>query len=324
MSIKTVLEKLLHNWPRKILCLVVAIFLYIFHQTSLIDKKNFVVPLVVEENGIVMHVQQIPSSITISVKANSDDISNIHASDFKAKIDLSDIVEDGVFDVPVNIDISDSVKQLETLEIKVKPSDRMSVKVEQKIAKFIPLEASISGEPAHGYKVESVILDPSTVCVVGPGSIVNNIKTIPTDKVTVNNAEVNFATETKYLAINKLISVQDKGPYTATVVISAQETKKIFNDVPVLPSLLAENLMIDGNIASVSVTLSGTIPVLEDYYIPKSAVAVDLSNITEPGEYELPLIVSLPSSIKVDNLSVDKVLVKIVEKEELSEQPKQE
>ena len=55
MNTKHLLDKILDKWPAKVICLVIAIFLYFFHQASLIDSKTVVVPLQIIENGIVMH-----------------------------------------------------------------------------------------------------------------------------------------------------------------------------------------------------------------------------------------------------------------------------
>ena len=70
MSIRQLIEKILNKWPAKIICFLLAIFLYVFHQVSLVEKKSFVVPLRVTENGMVSHVSQIPSSVSVVVRAN--------------------------------------------------------------------------------------------------------------------------------------------------------------------------------------------------------------------------------------------------------------
>lgn len=312
-------EKLLTNWPVKLICLVVAIFIYIFHQTSLVERKNFVVPLEVIEDGQVMNVDSIPNSITLSVRALSDDMSDIHTEDFSAKLDLSTIAESGEFDVPIQVTISDSLKKLESLEIRIRPSSTIKVKVEEKIVKFIPLEASVSGEPASGYSVESVTLEPSSVSVVGPSSIVNKIEKLYTDKVLVSNAKTNFSTEVNYLSINKMILVEDKGPYKATVVISPLPLTKTYENVSISPINLNENYVLNENLPSATITVDGTVPTLENYELSKNAVYVDFSQISSEGSYELPVSVYFPSSLRfsVKSISPQSVKVNIVKKYEI-------
>ena len=58
MNKKRLLDKILDNWPAKVICLIIAIFLYFFHQASLIDSKTFVVPLQIIENGMVWEYEK--------------------------------------------------------------------------------------------------------------------------------------------------------------------------------------------------------------------------------------------------------------------------
>ena len=319
MKIKQFTDKLLHNWPIKLLCLVVAIFLYIFHQASLVEHKNFVVPLKIIENGQVTHIQQVPDTITISVRALPEDISNIHQSDFEAILDLSTLTDAGEYTIPVIVNIKDKLKELEALEISIKPDPSIKIKVEKKIVKYIPLKASVSGEPAFGYQVESVQLEPSTACVIGPESIVNKITELYTDKVVVNNAEVNFTSEVLYLPVNKFIKVLEPGPFKATVIITPIPSTKVYSDVPVMPFYLAENLLLDGTISTINLSVSGTMPVLENYVPGKSVLQADLSEITEPGEYDVPVSVYLPSYLTLDSLSQETVHVKVISLSETEE-----
>lgn len=315
MNIKQITDKLLYNWPIKLICLIVAIFLYIFHQTSLVERKNFVVPLQVIENGQVMNVDSVPTSVTLSVRALSDDVSDIHINDFTALLDLSSISESGEYEIPIKVSISDNLKKFESLEIRIRPSSTVKVKVEEKIVKFIPLEASVSGEPASGYFVESLILEPSSVSVVGPASIVEKIEKLYTDKVLVSNAKTNFSTEVNYFPLNKKILVSDTGPYKATVVISPMPFTKTYEKIAISALNLSENLELISNIPEGTLIVDGTVPFLENYNLPKNAMQVDLSKISEPGEYELPVNVNVSSNLSVKSFSPKTIAIKIVEKQ---------
>ena len=97
MSKRSLIERLLDKWPAKIICLIISIFLYIFHQTSVIDKRNIAVPLKIVENGLVMHVGKVPSSISVVVRGNNSDIKSVVPSDFEATVTIDDIT-DGKYD----------------------------------------------------------------------------------------------------------------------------------------------------------------------------------------------------------------------------------
>ena len=93
MNRKTLIEKLLDRWYIKVICLIVAIFLYIFHQASLIEKKTFTIPLHIVENGIVQHVGNIQNSVALVIRTNPENMKSIYNSDIKATINLDTITE---------------------------------------------------------------------------------------------------------------------------------------------------------------------------------------------------------------------------------------
>ena len=83
MNTKHLLDKILDKWPSKVICLVIAIFLYFFHQASLIDSKTFVVPLQIIEDGMVMHVGSVPGSVSVVVRASDETIKSVSPQIYK-------------------------------------------------------------------------------------------------------------------------------------------------------------------------------------------------------------------------------------------------
>ena len=146
MSIRQLIEKILNKWPAKIICFLLAIFLYVFHQVSLVEKKSFVVPLNVIENGMVSHVSQIPSTVSVVVKANSNAVNTITPSDITATLDLDDITDVGKYELPVNIKISDRLMEFDPLEIRVSP-EHISTKIEIKKARFVKIKPTLEPIP---------------------------------------------------------------------------------------------------------------------------------------------------------------------------------
>ena len=109
MNKKRLLDKILDNWPAKVICLIIAIFLYFFHQASLIDSKTFVVPLQIIENGMVMHVGNIPDSVSIVVRASDETIKSVLPTDISASVSLDTITKKGTYKLPVKITLSESL-----------------------------------------------------------------------------------------------------------------------------------------------------------------------------------------------------------------------
>ena len=144
--------------------------------------------------------------------------------------------------------------------------------------------------------------------------IVNSIEHIYTTRINVSNAETNFSTETSYQKTNKLISIMDEENFRATVSVKPVVMERDFTDINVEVLNLDDELEISGDLPLVSIKLSGSMPVLEDYILSKHAVQVNLRDVDQPGTYELPLRYVLPSNLNLIEKSDDELTLTIVRK----------
>ena len=308
-------EKILDKWPVKVCCLIIAICLYLFHQASLTEKRAFVIPLTLVEEGAVIHTGDYNSTVTVSVRANIEELSSVHSNQLQAYVNLNNIVENGEYNLPVNVKVSDELLTFDPFEIKVKP-EYITIKVENKSLKYIPLEASIVGEPAHGYEITEVELTPSFVEVTGPESLVQNTQKIYLEKIDVSGfaKEETFFVQNK--SLNKLITITEKGPYEVQVKIEPKIMERTIENIPVQISGLRENFYLKDDVLPVWVTLEGTVPSLENYTPTKRFVNLDLQKIKEPGEYDLPLSFNIPSYFEMIDSSDEIVHITVLAKEE--------
>ena len=315
MNTKRLRDKILDKWPAKVICLVIAIFLYIFHQASLIDSKTIVVPLQISENGIVMHVGSTPGSVSLVVRADEEVIKNLQTTDIIASIDLDTITKKGTYELPVRITLSENLLAYDPFEVRLK-DDSVTIDVDRKAIKYVPLVPSIVGEVAHGYEIDSISMSPSTVEVAGPESVVEATEQIYTTRLNVSNAETNFSAETSYQSINKLLTVLDEGPFKAEVTVKPVVMERLFENVEVELLNLDPRFTIKGELPLVSIKLSGTMPVLENYILTKHAVQINMREVTEPGEYTLPLRYVLPANLQLIEKSDEELTLTIIRKTE--------
>ena len=232
MNTKHLLDEILDKWPAKVICLIVAIFLYFFHQASIIDSKTLVVPLKILENGVVMQVGSAPKSVSVVVRGSAEDIKLVDPSEITAYVSVDDITQKGQYTLPVQLSLSDALLVLDPFEVKLK-DENLTLYVDRKAIKYVPLMPSVVGEVAHGYEVESITMNPSTIEITGPESVINSTQSVYTTRVNVSNAETNFTVETSYQNLSSIITVVDEGPYKATVTVVPVEMEKDFKDVEV-------------------------------------------------------------------------------------------
>ena len=316
MIIKQLIDKLRENLHVKAFCLLIAILIYVFHQVSIVESKVLVIPLNVVENGAVLNVGELPSSITIKVRTDVNNISHILNSDIKATVNLDNIQFPGDYEVPVSINISNKLKEMDPLEISVKP-EIVKVSVERKAVKYVAVEPSIVGEVAYGYTIDKIEVDPSFVQVRGPESVLKYLNTIPTTSVNVSNAKTTFSTSAENLQINQKYTIMHKGEYKVTIVISPLTSEKEYPNIPIDIINLNNELEVSNDLGTANVTLYGDLPKLDKFNPSKDFVYVDLSKIQEPGDYELPVSIKQNSNFELKNINVKKVKLHIIENIEL-------
>ena len=213
---------------------------------------------------------------------------------------------------------------LETFECRSK-TDSVNVLLDEKILRYIPVEVAPSGAPAYGYKISRFDVSPETVKVVGPSRIVKKTKQIYTKKVIVDGAAKSFSLETKLDAgSNTKIKVLPEGDFKVTVIIEPlEETRKFEKIVPEIINL-SENLEISDEIPKISFSAAGTVLSLDSFNPESNTVFVDLKDIFEPGEYELPVEIIVPAGISVENKSAETLFLKVAQKPETDSSAKPE
>ena len=314
MNTKHLLDKILDKWLAKVVCLVIAIFLYWFHTASLIESKTFVIPLQIIEDGMVMHVGSAPGSVTVVVRAGEESIKSVLASDISASINLNSITQKGSYKLPVKLTLAESLLKYDPLEVKIK-DESITIDVDRKAIKYVPIVPSIVGEVAHGYEIDTITMSPSTIEISGPESLVNATEQIYTTRLNVSNAETNFSTETSYQQMNKLITVLDEGPFMAEVTVKPVTMERMFDSIAIEVLNLDSHLEIEGELPLVNIKLSGTMPVLENYILSRHAVQLNMRDITGPGTYEIPLRYVIPANLQLIEKSDEEISVTVIQKQ---------
>ncbi len=316
-------NKILDKWPVKVACLIIAIAFYVFHQSSLTEKRSFAIPLQLIEDGAVIHTGDYASTVTVNIKANTEQASSVHSNQLKAYVNLNDISKSGEYTLPVHVKVADEISTFDPFEIKVKP-EFIKLKVENKDLKYIYVEPSVIGEPEHGYTLEDIIVTPNNVQITGPKSIVENTSKIYTERVDIDGLAQKQSFIVGLYELNKMLTVKDTHSIEVTVVIEPKPMDRLFDDFEITVNGLNDSLyIIDGN-PLISFELSGTMPVLESYEPSKRIASINLRNITEEGEYEVPVNYSIPPYLSLKESSQTTVKLNLAKKVENLEENQDE
>ncbi|MCQ2578462.1 MAG: CdaR family protein [Treponema sp.] len=316
MKVNQLIDRFTHNWPQKLVCFVFALFLYLFYHMSQVDRKTIVIPLKVYDQGEVMLVSNIPSSVKLTVRADKNNISSIKNSDFTASINLNYLTESGNFRVPVVLVVSDSISALDPLEVKMSP-EVIDVTVDKRITKPVSVEVQSFGETAHGYMLSNISVNPPFVNVTGPASIVNTLDSFKTSTVDLSDATKTFSKRVSIQNTNKVISLENVSDYSVTAEFEPVISEKNIEAVKLIPMYLNDRFEIVSEIPLFFARISGPLLTLESF--KPEYINLNLSFITEAGDIEVPVNFNVPRGIEVVEKSADIIIISVVERPEAVE-----
>jgi YbbR domain-containing protein len=199
----------------------------------------------------------------------------------------------------------------------VPPKARVTIPVEQRFGyRDVSVRVVITGEVASGYWISNIVVDPSTVTVVGGPSALNKIPGfVETSEVDVSNATEDI-TERVALTLPPGVSVVQPenqagsaGGVLVTVDVAAIEGGQTVQR-PVTFQGLRETRWAVASPPQVDVILSGPLPRLNALTIRDVKVIADLFGL-DPGVHKVKLTVVVPEGLRVENILPDTIEVEI-------------
>ena len=312
MKIKPLLEKLKENWPAKALCVVIACLFYLFNRYTSLEQKSVPVTLKVLQEGEMVSSTHIPSSVSVTIRTSAENISKITAENILAQLDLSWITQEGTYDVPISIDLPSNIVEMNPLQVTVYP-EKVKVRLERNTSAAVKIEPVFAGVPAEGYALDGFQTDPEYVLVYGPRSIAQSVESIATEPIEIDAKKASFKQKAKLANINRLIKVMDQEECEVKVNIDYQDGIQEFKNL----SVFLKNIPADFECESKaygSITLKGPRLIMEDWTPNPDTLSADLSEITAPGEYTLPVSVLIPQEFHLESVSVETIRVAVKER----------
>lgn len=171
-----------HNWRLKLVALVLAVLIWMFVNGMTNDRRVLqAIPLEVRTRPGVTLLQQTPLMVDVVVRGTREDIRQISRDDLLAVLDLSNEERTGELERRLG---TGSVRHPRWVQpVEVVPG-RATVVVDEMAEQDIDIEPQLTGQPARGFELAAVEVDPPVVRVVGPRSrlaALQEIQTLPID-----------------------------------------------------------------------------------------------------------------------------------------------
>jgi len=174
--------------------------------------------------------------------------------------------------------------------------------------KSIAVNPSVIGSPASGYKISRIVTEPATVRAFGDLDVLGNIYYLETEPIDISGMKKTY-TQTVNIVHGNNISL---GAASVTVVVQIEpiSTASFTRDLVYTQNLLA-TLKCDLPDVDIDVEVSGSETAINGMAANDIIPYIDCSGIKEPGEYTLPLQVTLPANVSVVNIRPAEITVTI-------------
>ncbi|GAB6183024.1 CdaR family protein [Thermodesulfovibrio hydrogeniphilus] len=190
----TLRKILTENITIKIISVALAVFLWFFVTFKGQTETSLEIPLEFKNTPSEMEIlKQSVKKITVSISARERIFREISRAEIRVIVDLSN-VKYGENSIPIT---RSSIKLPRGIEIlRIEPSV-VKVFMDKKERKTVPVRAVVTGNPAQGFILSSVEVNPSSITIEGAKSELDRIRVLKTEPVDIEGINENLTTQVK-------------------------------------------------------------------------------------------------------------------------------
>ncbi|MDR2807915.1 MAG: hypothetical protein LBB43_02790 [Spirochaetaceae bacterium] len=288
---KALLNTITENWIIKVLCIALAILLFIFHQVGSLGERFFSVPLLVETREGMIPASTYPHMVRVSLRGDTTKIGILIEEDIEAYLDLTKYTQAGSYKAQVQMRKRGNAIGLTPLEINVEPMT-VTLDLDYNVSKTVPISANIQGVVKEGYELVSYSLNPMQVQVYGPSRLIGNLTSLSTENIDIEERTEDFSVMIAVMNKDPLLVIRDAHVEFRS---SIREIGTVVNfDIPITISRLDKSFVVTTNINSAKVEFEGAREDLEKWKAPPEFLIADCTAITAPGTYTVRLSIPNP------------------------------
>ena len=299
MNVPKLFVKAVRNWPAKVLSLALAIILFIFQRMITLETRFFSVPLVIENLNSMVPSSSYPRMIRVNLRGESNSIYSFLDDDVEVYVDMERVNVPGTYVVPVQWRRKGTAQITQPMQISVDPLE-ITLSLDYRISKLVPVVASFSGQVETGYNMTSYTLNPTQIVIDGPAELMNGVSEVFTDQIDLSGRISDFSITAAILQRDPLIVIRGNGVTEFRGTITQVIPVRNIQNVPIVITGLREDLTGVLDIRSASIRLEGSSRnTVEAFVPPWDFLSVDCSEIEEPGIYTLSVSARIAENLRV-------------------------
>jgi len=308
LSINKLFAKAVRNWPAKVLSLTLAIILFVFHRMITLETRFFSVPIAIENLNSMVPSSSYPRMIRVSLRGEANSIYSVLEDDVEVYVDMDGFTDPGTYTVPVEWRRKTAAQITQPMQISVDPVE-ITLSVDHRISKFVPIIADFTGQVETGYNMTSYTLNPTQIVIDGPAALMDGISEVFTEQIDLSGRVSDFNITAAILQRDPLIVIRGNGVTEFRGTITQIIPVRNIQNVPIAVTGLREDFTGELDIRSASIRLEGSNRNTVEAFVPSPGfLSVDCSEIEEPGIYTLSVFARIAENLRV---RVDPVEVNI-------------
>lgn len=294
MNSRGTLERLLANWPAKIISLAAAFILFIFYRVNTMQERFFSVPLEVSPPPGLAIAETYPQNVRVTLRGEVTGIYPILEQDIQARVDFGPFHTEGTFRLPVKVERRGSALDVEPLAVRVEPAE-ITFKLERQIERSLEVVPNVVGTPVHGFELVQQSVSPNVVKVRGPRSQLANLKSLATEEIDLTGRTEDFSATARISVGSPLIQLPGGRTVEFHGAIREAIGIRSFEGIDIITIDLAAGLRPDSELPRGSIKLQGSQTAVESLLPDRVRLVVDCSEIELPGAYPLETRPDIPA-----------------------------
>jgi hypothetical protein len=208
--------------------------IFVLNRMNNLEERIFSLPLeVILPEGYVI-AEPLRDQVLVSVKGEEEgDIRAATPGEYRAYVDLTGVVEEGRFTMPVRYGRRDGLAPATTFIDSVEPQT-VSVTLEPVAERMLPVQATLSGQPEEGYFLAEYTVTPSLVKIRGPKSLVDQVDQIATQEISLIGVSGDYKTRANLVQDDPLITLLGVSHVEFYGAIRKRIVTRDFRDVPIV------------------------------------------------------------------------------------------
>ena len=184
----------------------------------------------------------------------------------------------------------------------------ITVDVDTKISKTLPIKVVLQGTPGEGHQVEKISSTPRNVTLSGASSLINELSQIKTSAVSIQNRTKDFTEEVDLEMPSLVNAMFSEDKVHVNIAIVLEKINKLYEDV--LVEVQGTNLLANPLPNQVNIVLQSDLPTLEAIKSTDLGAFVQAQDL-KAGQHELSVQVQIPPGTTLVETVPEKIRVNL-------------